>query len=68
MCFSMPKPKKPPPPPNKLDAQFDALANLRARRAGVLTRPDLDMTRGFGGTNTNNAAPAAGATKQILGG
>jgi hypothetical protein len=65
MCFGMPKPKEPPPPPNKLDMQADALANLQQRRAGGTSRSDTNVTGGKAG-NVNTATPSGGRT--ILGG
>lgn len=67
MCFAkMPRPKEPPPPPNKLDSQNDALRNMQGRRAGGTTRGDTNVT-GSGVPSVNTAAPVAGA-KTILGG
>lgn len=68
MCFmsKMPKPKEPPPPPNKLDSQNDALRNMQSRRVGGTTRGDTNVT-GLGVTGVNTAAPIAGG-KTILGG
>lgn len=65
MCFKMPKPDKPPPPPNKLDSQNDALRNLAQRRAGGITRSQTDVTRGMAGA-PNIAAPVAGG-RTVLG-
>jgi len=62
----MPKPKKPPPPPNKLDSMNDALRNMAGRRAGGTTRQDTNVTGNTAG-NVNTAAPMAGS-KTILGG
>jgi len=67
MCFaSMPKPKKLPPPPNKLDSQADALANMQARRAGGINRQQTNITGGMAGA-PNISAPSAGG-KSVLGG
>lgn len=65
ICFSMPKPRELPAPPNKLDTQADALRNMQARRAGGVMRSDTNVTQGGAGAPTV-AAPAAGRT--ILGG
>jgi hypothetical protein len=68
MCMpSMPKVKKPPAPPNKLDGMNDALRNMQARRAGGMSRQDTNVTLGGAGA-VNTAAPAAGSGKTILGG
>lgn len=66
MCFfSMPKPKEPPPPPNKLDAQTEALRREQRHRAGGTTRSMTDVTQGKAG-NAPVYTPAAG-NKTILG-
>jgi len=62
----MPKPIKPPPPPNKLDSMNDALKNLSNRRAGGTTRQETNKTQNTV-ANVNTAAPMAGS-KTILGG
>jgi hypothetical protein len=47
MCFGgQPNIRKPPAPPNKLNSQADALANLQARRQGGLTAADTNVTGG----------------------
>jgi len=66
MCFSMPKPDKPPPPPNKLDTANDALRNLQARRAAGTTRSSTNVTMGMAGPASVTAPVAQGKT--ILGG
>lgn len=48
MCFpSQPKIQKPPAPPNKLDNQADALANIQARRQGGISSADTNVTGGM---------------------
>lgn len=64
MCF-MPKPEKPPPPPNKLDSMNDALRNMASRRAGGTTRAQTNVTQGLAGA-PNVAAPMAGG-RTVLG-
>jgi hypothetical protein len=69
MCFQkMPEPKKPPPPPNKLDSMNDALRNQQARRAGGTQRSDTNVTGlGVNQNRINTVSPMAGG-KTILGG
>ena len=63
MCFGMPKPIKPPDPPNKLDTMNDALRNNQIRRAGAgMTSASTNVTLGNAGTG-NITAPMGGKIK-----
>ncbi len=68
MCFSAPKVKKPPPPPNKLDTQADALANQQARRATGMTRSDTFTGAGNSALAGPPMPTIGGSRKTILGG